>query len=122
MDIREVIRKAKQSAKTPDEVLLPELFEEYLDLIEMRIQATQQELIELAPRLKRTFLALKEIADRVSFSYGMDPAQMMEFFVNSQNQVGAEWKGVVQTLPSNQRPTAQTSTKVSKRKNKSMKV
>ena len=121
MDIREVIRKAKLSAKTPDEVLLPELFEEYLDLIEMRVHASERELAELAPRLKRTFLSLKEIADRVSVSYGMDPAQMVEFFINAQNQIGAEWKGAIQkykTEPKKEAP----SVPVRRRKNKSMKV
>lgn len=123
MDIREVIRKAKLSAKTPDEVLLPELFEEYLDLIEMRIHASENELAELTPRLKRTFLSLKEIADRVSISYGMDPAQMVEFFINSQSQIGAEWKGAIQEFKAEPNKSSKApARKGSRRKNKSMKV
>jgi hypothetical protein len=122
MDIREVIRKAKLSAKTPDEALLPELFEEYLDLIEMRVHASEKELAELAPRLRRTFLSLKEIADRVSVSYGMDPAQMVEFFINAQNQIGAEWKGAIQKFKAEPKKDELPVPVRKKRKNKSMKV
>ena len=85
MDVREMIKKAKETAKTPDEALLPERFEEYLDLLEMRGQLSKEESLELSPRLEKSLSSLKEVADRVSLSYGMDPASMMEFFSNPTN-------------------------------------
>lgn len=124
MDIREIIRKAKQTAKNPDEVLLPERFEEYLDLLEMRTKATKEELAEIQPRLKKSLAALKEVADRVSISYGMDPSLLIDFFMNQQNVM----PGLKQSIQSIQRDmnepleAPKKPTRLTKRKNKNLKV
>ncbi len=121
MDIREVIKKAKQAARTPDEVLLPERFEEYLDLLEMRTLAGKEELKEINLRLQQCFASLKEIADRVSLSYGMDPRGLIEFFSNPQN-IGMDVKKSIQGIPTFPIEVLPKRDKLSKRKNKNLRV
>ncbi|MBU6383156.1 MAG: hypothetical protein KGR16_02425 [Verrucomicrobia bacterium] len=79
MNIREIIRKARQIAKTPDEVLLSERFEEYLDLLDMRTQVTQSEQDELNLRIERSLQALREVSRRVAQLHGMDPSVFTQF-------------------------------------------
>lgn len=85
MDLREIIHKARETAKNPDEVLLSERFEEYLDLVDLQAQVTQKEMLELKPRLKNSLNSLKEVADRVALSYGMDPETLIQFFMGQSN-------------------------------------
>ncbi len=91
MDIREIIRKAKETAKNPDELLLAERFEEYLDLLELRMQATQSEMVEIQIRLQRTQHSLQEAANRVAASYGIDPQSLFRTLQN----IGIELKPAV---------------------------
>lgn len=124
MNVRDLIKKARQTAKTPDEVLLPERFEEYLDLLEMHSQVSEKELVELKPRLKESLLSLREVAERVARTYGMDPNLLIEQFTNPQN-IGMELKkslgdfqnNVAETLEKPRNPG-----KLSMRKNRNLKV
>lgn len=85
MDLREIIQKVKETAKNPDEVLLSERFEEYLDLLGLQTQVTQKEMLELKSRLKKSIDSLKEVADRVALSYGVDPEALIQFFMGQTN-------------------------------------
>lgn len=124
MDLREIIKKAKQAAKSPDEVLLPERFEEYLDLLELSTQVTQKERFEFQSKLKQSFASLKEVAERVARSYGMDPAILMETFMNPQN-IGIELKQSIQSIQRHMNEPLEvprTSQAFKKRKNKNLRV
>lgn len=85
MDLREIIQKARENAKSPDEALLSERFEEYLDLLELRTQVTQKESVELQSRLMKSLASLKEVADRVADSYGVEPEKLVHFFMSQAN-------------------------------------
>lgn len=124
MNIRDLIKKARLTARTPDEMLLPERFEEYLDLLEMHAQVSKEELVELKPRLKKSLLSLKEVAERVAKTYGMDPNTLIEQFINPQN-IGMELNRSLSDFQYNVAETLEKPKKsgtLSKRKNKNLKV
>ena len=124
MDLREIIKKAKQTARSPDEVLLPERFEEYLDLLELSAQVTQKERIELQPRLKQSLLSLKEVAERIARTHGMDPAHLIETFMEPQN-IGIDLKQSIQSFERSLNESLELPRKseaLKKRKNRSLKV
>lgn len=124
MDLREIIKKAKQTAKSPDEALLPERFEEYLDLLELMTQVTQKERFELQPRLKKSLSSLKEVAEKVAHAYGIDPAAMIETFINPQN-IGIDLRQSIQNFQRNMNESLEISQKshsFKKRKNRNLKV
>lgn len=85
MNVKEVIKKAKQAAKTTDELLLPTRFEAYLELLEQKKQGSQEERALLEVKIQESLLSLKEVADRISTTYGIDPDSMIEFFMNPMN-------------------------------------
>ena len=124
MNVKEVIRKARQAAKTPHELVLPDCFEEYLELLEMRGQASPEERLEIEPRLEQSRLALKEAAEKVALSYGVGPSQMVAFFSNPTHAGPSFAEVAAESQHSERKAVAQPATpyKFRKRKNKNLKV
>lgn len=77
--IREVIQKAKTMAQGPEDLVLSERFEEYLDLLDIQNTLTNpKEQKEFMPRLKASFASLQEAVARACLSYGVSFEELME--------------------------------------------
>lgn len=85
-NIRDLIKELKQSSTTPDELLMADRFETYLDLIDLKRTASGKELNEIEPRLQETFLSLAEVCDRLSVHYGMSPTNLLESFTRDESK------------------------------------
>lgn len=85
MNIREIIRKARQSAKTPHDLLLPDCFEEYLDLLETRSKACQEDWPFIEVRLRQSLSSLKEAVEGVAISHGINLDTLIEHFSDPKN-------------------------------------
>lgn len=119
MDLRELIRKAKQTAKTSDEVLLARHFEDYLDLLQMRGEIRKEDLPSYTERLNQSLAILRAAADKVVLNYGLNSQQLADFFANPGSHPDAE---IIQSMKNASESSVPRSQKLRKRTNKNLRV
>ena len=71
MNTKQLIEKAKQIAKMPDELQLTEELEHYIALYEMLSSASPEDTQAIIGKLQETFASLTEIYNRLTATYNI---------------------------------------------------